>query len=92
MQAVTHRWNSTRTGAALLAALMATLLAGAAPALAQNAPPPKPPKPDTFCATFGPGFVRAPGGSTCVKVSAGVQTDLYSSSVSSSSSASPAPK
>lgn len=89
MQAGTHRTISKAAGVALLA----SLLAGALPALAQNPPPPSsPPKPDPFCAAFGPGFARVPGGSTCVKVSGGVQTDLYSNSVSTSSSATPAPK
>ncbi|MCK0207005.1 hypothetical protein MWN33_03050 [Starkeya koreensis] len=89
MQAATHRTLSRAAGAALLV----TLLAGAAPAFAGNPPPPSnPPKPDPFCASFGPGFARVAGGSTCVKVSGGVQTDLYSTNVSGTRSGAPAPK
>lgn len=89
MQAGTHRTLSRAAGAALLA----TLLAGAMPAFAGSPPPANPPKPDPVCAAFGPGFARVPGGSTCVKVSGGVQTDLYSTNVSGSrSGAAAAPK
>ncbi|MCK0196917.1 hypothetical protein MWN34_08325 [Ancylobacter sp. 6x-1] len=32
---------------------------------------------DPLCASYGPGFVRVAGGSTCVRVSGSVQSDAY---------------
>lgn len=42
--------------------------------------------PDPVCASYGPGFARLPGSSTCVKISGGVQADIYSTDTSVSGS------
>lgn len=77
--------SARRLGAAML------LLAGAATlsvtgAAAQTTPGRAPGsqsgKTDPACASFGPGFARLPGSSTCVKISGGVQTDVYSTDIS----------
>jgi len=71
----------SRLGGTLLAALLA------APALAgsPSVPPPAPAdadasRPDPLCASFGKGFTRLAGSSTCVKISGNVQMDGYGQS------------
>jgi len=72
-------------GALLLAgALLASL-----PAAAQTAAPShKPATPDTksdpLCASYGAGFTRLAGSSTCVKITGSVQADFYDTNVNSS--------
>ncbi|GLK71984.1 porin [Ancylobacter dichloromethanicus] len=39
---------------------------------------------DPACASYGAGFTRLPGSSTCVKISGGIQADLYSTDVNGS--------
>lgn len=75
------------------AALLLALAAPQAPAAAGSAstPPPAPAAdaatageagPDPFCASFGKGFTRLAGSSTCVRISGHVQMDGYNQSVS----------
>lgn len=75
------------TAAALLIA--GALLFASLPAAAQTAAPgAKPaapdPKSDPLCASYGAGFVRLAGSSTCVKITGSVQADFYDTSVNSS--------
>lgn len=71
-------------GAALLAAALS------APAAAQTPSRPAPPaqaspgKPDPMFAAYGPGFTRVAGSSTCVKIGANVQSDVYGADLSTS--------
>ncbi len=76
-----------RVGVGVLVLAGATLLAGL-PAGAQGTTPGRKPdatseKTDPACASYGAGFTRLAGSSTCVKISGSVQTDLYSTDVNS---------
>lgn len=77
-----------RSGARAFLVIGATLLASL-PAAAQATTPGRTPaaaeKSDPACASFGAGFTRLTGSSTCVKISGSVQTDLYSTDVNSTS-------
>ncbi|WP_428032350.1 hypothetical protein [Ancylobacter sp.] len=74
---------------------LALVLAGATtfatlPAAAQATGPGRKPgqadaTSDPACASYGAGFTRLAGSSTCVKISGGVQVDVYSTDVNSSS-------
>lgn len=74
------------SGAVLV--LAAVTLLGSLPAFAQTGANPATAsgKPDPVCASYGPGFARLPGSSTCVKISGGVQADIYSTDTSVSAS------
>ncbi|MCB4769932.1 porin [Ancylobacter sp. Lp-2] len=47
-------------------------------------------RPDPVCASFGKGFTRIAGTSTCVKISGNVQVDGYQQSMSAGSALAPA--
>lgn len=86
----TNGRSARRSVRALLLA-GATLL-GSLPAAAQTTAPGRPAntavaaeKSDRACASYGAGFTRLAGSSTCVKISGSVQTDLYSTDVNSTS-------
>lgn len=72
-------------------ALAAAALLGTSPAFAQTGTSTGTAasgsgKLDPVCASYGPGFARLPGSSTCVKISGGVQADIYSTDTSVSGS------
>ncbi|MBS7539629.1 porin [Ancylobacter lacus] len=68
--------------AVALALSLAGLAAGEAAATSASAPATPPATAqapaDSLCASYGAGFVRVPGTSTCMKVGASTQADTYS--------------
>ncbi|MPT25070.1 MAG: hypothetical protein E2577_20050 [Starkeya sp.] len=72
-------------GALLLAgAMLLASLPAAAQTAAPGAKPAAPdPKTDPLCASYGAGFVRLAGTSTCVKITGSVQGDFYATDVNS---------
>lgn len=73
-------------GALLVAgALFLASLPAAAQTSAPGAKPAAPdPKSDPLCASYGAGFTRLAGSSTCVKITGSVQADFYDTKVNSS--------
>ncbi len=58
--------------------------AASAPGKAAAAGASAAPATDSLCASYGAGFVRVPGTSTCMKMSASTQADTYSAGGTSS--------
>lgn len=88
------RWRRPAFLAALLAA--ATAIGGLQAAAQATGPGRKPgqadEKSDPACASYGAGFSLLPGTSTCVKITGGVQADIYSTDVKGSTAIAPALK
>ncbi|MDQ0347041.1 hypothetical protein [Ancylobacter vacuolatus] len=80
-----HCARHPRVPALLLAGVTLLGSLAAAQATTPARPPAAPEKSDPACASYGAGFTRLAGSSTCVKISGSVQTDLYSTDVNSTS-------
>lgn len=81
--------GSPRLGALAVLLAAATVLGGPGAAAQANEDAGRKPanadgRSDPACASYGAGFTRLPGSSTCVKISGGVQADLYSTDVNGS--------